>query len=1186
VFKQLAISSAFTLILSIALSQNVYADDAIRFNRDVRAVLADKCFACHGPDEKAREKNLRFDTEEGLFSTTEDGEEIIVRGNPDASALFKRITHPDIDERMPPEDFHAKLSAANIATLKAWIEQGAPWEGHWAFIPPTKPARPAIASAAWCRNEIDYFILKRLNEAGLSPSPEASKETLIRRASLDLTGLPPTPEEVDAFRLDNSRDAYEKVIDRLLGSPHFGERMAFPWLDAARYSDTNGYQRDTKRFMWLWRDWVIDAFNDNMPYDQFTVEQLAGDLLPEASLSQRVATGFNRNHRINGEGGIIPEEYAVEYVVDRVITTGSAFMGLTMECSRCHDHKFDPISQKEFYEFYAFFNSVPENGKGGERGNDVPVLKVPSEEDLARRTRLTGKINALKDELTAPNDRLDALQAQWEQDLANIFAELDWQVIEPTTLASQNGAELEHLEDGSVFAGGPNPDKEIYSITFEATRPFRSLKMELLTDERLVGNGPGRAPNGNIVVSGFEVERTPKNQPEAAALIPVTAAIAEEAQREGDFSIRNAIDDRVESGWATNSLKDHKPLTAIFVLDEDAVINAGDTITVRIKQESVHTQHSIGRFRLSESPNADVADWATPELGPWHYVGPMNDSRYGKEGKELFDAKLAPEEGYNADQKFGDLQWTEKPEWEDGKVVPLDQSAQSAHYLHRTIKTDVPTSLKLSLGSDDAIKVWLNGVLMLSNNTARGASADQETVELYLGAGNHDLLIKIVNFGGESGYYFRAIEDEGRALLALMNQLETPVSDRSEAAQQEIQRLFRMQDADWHQKTRQIDGMQKLLADYEAVIPTTMVMSEMDTPRDTHLLIRGVYNQPDETEKLFPSVPASLGEMDPSLPKNRLGFAQWLMDPSHPLTARVRVNHYWQMYFGKGIVKTSEDFGTQGIPPSHPELLDWLATYFVESDWDVKAMQKKIVMSATYRQQSHLNENHLSSDPENILLARAPRFRLPAEMIRDQALHVSGLLNSEIGGPSVRPYQPERMWSSLTFQDRGEFATNFYEPDSGDNLYRRGLYTYWKRTIPPPRMQIFNAAGREMCSMRQENTNTPMQAMALLNDPTFIEASRHLAQRMIKEGGDDVRTRVEYGYKLALATDPGPEQRAILVNGLEEYRVHFQRNKDDAAALIRVGDTEPDISILAPELAAYTMLASVMLNLDEVITRE
>lgn len=1185
VSRSLGFVSLLACLLTIVM-RPAYADDSIRFNRDVRPIIADRCFACHGPDESAREKNLRFDTKDGLFSVTEDGEAIVAPGDPDKSALFQRITHSDPDKRMPPEDFHAKLTERDIETFKAWIEQGAPWEGHWAFIAPSKPRQPAVSNANWCRNEIDYYILDRLNEAGLGPSPQAPKETLIRRVSLDLTGLPPTPDEVDAFLLDNSADAYEKVVDRLLASQHYGERMAFPWLDAARYSDTNGYQRDTKRFMWLWRDWVIDAFNDNMPYDQFTVEQLAGDLLPNATIPQRVATGFNRNHRINGEGGIIPEEYAVEYVVDRVITTGAAFMGLTMECARCHDHKFDPISQQEFYEFYAFFNNVPEQGQGGEQGNDLPILKVPSEEDIARRARLNGTIDSLKEQLIAPEERLDALQADWEKDLARTFAVMDWQAVEPDAFTSLNGAELELLEDNSIFAGGPNPDDEVYSLSFVADRTIRSLKLELLTDERLAGNGPGRAHNGNVVVSGFEVERSPRDESDAVESIPVASALAEVIQGGGDFSIGNAIDDDPESGWATNSGNDHKPLSAVIVLDDSVSIDEGDRITVRIRHESKHKQHSIGRFRLSQSPNAELANWAKPTFGPWHYVGPVTDTRYGKEGKELFDEVLAPEEGYDADRSYGELRWMERSEWDDGNTIQFTGRAEAAHYLHRVISADVPMSLQLSLGSGDAIKVWLDGNLVLAKNVSRDAAPDQETVQLYLGPGDHDLMMKVVNFDRFSGFYFKAIEDEGRGLLRLMAQLDSPAAERSETAQFEIQRLFRMQDSEWNQINHRIVRMNELLTDYEELIPTTMVMSEMDTPRDTFLLQRGAYDNPDESEELFPSVPDILGQMDPVLPRNRLGFARWLTDPAHPLTARVRVNHYWQMYFGVGLVKTSEDFGTQGIPPSHPELLDWLATYFIDSGWDVKGMQKKIVMSATYRQQSHTLENHTATDPENILLARAPRFRLSAEMIRDQALYVSGLLNPEIGGPSVQPYQPEKMWSSLTFQNKDAFSTNYYVADIGEKLYRRGLYTFWKRTIPPPRMQIFNAAGREMCSMRQEITNTPMQAMALLNDPTYIEASRHLAQRMIHEGGRKRKARVEYGYKLALAADPGAEKRAILLDGLKQYRKHFKKNKEEAEAFIHVGDSKPDDAIDADELAAYTMLASVLLNLDEVITRE
>jgi len=1185
VILSLAPSFALALLLALVIG-SAYADDSIRFNRDVRPIIADRCFACHGPDESARKKNLQFDTEVGLFGTTEDEKAVIVPGDPAKSTLFQRITHSNPDKRMPPEDFHAKLTAEDIEIIKGWIEQGAPWEGHWAYIPPVTPEQPDVSNAHWCRNEIDYYILNRLNEAGLSPSPQAPKNTLIRRVSLDLTGLPPTPDEVDAFLLDNGADAYENVVDRLLASPHYGERMAFPWLDAARYSDTNGYQRDTKRFMWLWRDWVIDAFNDNMPYDQFAIEQLAGDLLPNASISQRVATGFNRNHRINGEGGIIPEEYAVEYVVDRVNTTSAAFMGLTMECSRCHDHKFDPISQKEFYEFYAFFNNVPEQGKGGEQGNDVPVLRVPSEEDIARRARLNGTIDSLKEDLTAPEERLDALQSGWEQDLAHTFSLLDWQIIEPDTLASLNGAELEHLEDNSIFAGGPNADDEVYSISFRADRSFRSLKLELLTDERLADYGPGRADNGNVVVTGFEVDRSPNGEPGVVERVQVVSAIAEETQSGGDFSIRNTFDDQSETGWATNSAADHKPVTAIFVLADSVAIDVGDHITVRIKHESKHKQHNIGRFRLSQSPNGEVGNWAKPTLGPWHYVGPVKNTRYGKEGKELYDEVLGPEEGYDEDRSYGNLRWTEKSEWGDGKVIKFGGQAEAAHYLHRVISVDVPMSFHLSLGSGDAIKVWLDGNLVLAKNVSRDAAPDQETLALYLSPGDHDLMIKIVNFDRFSGFYFRPIEDDGRSLLALMAQLNSPVAERSETAQLEIQRLFRMQDREWNQIKQRIVRMEELLADYEELIPTTMVMAEMDTPRDTYLLNRGVYNNPDESEKLFPDVPAALGEMDSTLPKNRLGFAKWLTDTAHPLTARVRVNHYWQMYFDTGLVKTSEDFGTQGFSPSHPELLDWLATYFMESGWDVKGIQKKIVMSATYRQRSHIREDQVAKDPENILLSRAPRFRLPAEMIRDQALYVSGLINPEVGGPSVMPYQPDKMWSSLTFQNMDKFATNYYIPDSGDSLYRRGLYTFWKRTIPPPRMQIFNAAGREMCSMRQENTNTPMQAMALLNDPTYVEASRHLAQRMILEGGRKTEARVEFGYKLALASDPGAEKRSILVDGLKQYRKHFKLNKEDAEAFINVGDSKPDTSIKAEELAAYTMLASVILNLDEVITRE
>ncbi len=1179
------LSVAIGLCLPMAASLTpAMAEEPLDYNRDIRPIISDKCFACHGPDDKTRKKELRFDLEEGFLAKTSNGKAVIDPGNPGSSEFFHRITTEDLDDRMPPAESPLQLTDDDIALIKRWIAEGAQWQGHWAFIPPTKPALPNVSDSTWANNEIDYFVLSKLEKENLHPNKRAPKNTLIRRLSLDLTGLPPTPTEVDAFLADTSDTAYETLVDRLLDSPHYGERMAFPWLDAARYSDTNGYQRDTKRTMYPWRDWVINAFNSNMPYDQFTIEQLAGDLLPGSTLSQKIATGFNRNHRINGEGGIIPEEYAVEYVVDRVSTTSTTFMGLTMACARCHTHKFDPITQKEFFQFYSFFNNVPENGKGNERGNDKPFIQVPSPEDDKAKAALQTKIDTLKLSILGPDERLDTLQLAWEEELRDTFATLKWDIITPASVSAEHGTQLEILDDNSIFASGENPNQQVYSVNFEAPDTIRSFKLEILLDDRLPQRGPGRSPNGNIVLSDVEITRTSANG--KTEELKLTHALADFVQDLNRYHVKRAIDKNQKSGWATGSHERRENREAIFVLDESTPIKPGDQITVQLKHLSDITQHTLGRFRLSHASSGDIAKWSTPDLDEWHYLGPIPDEKTSN--NKLISKVYSPETEFDTSKKYGSEQvsWTKRSDWKDGSLAQFKTNVKGIHYLRRTINLDIPSTVSFSLGSNDSIKFWIDGEALLEKDVGRGAQKDQEKVTVFLNKGKHTILMKIANYGAGSGFYFALKNDAGQSILALMDQLEKPADQRDEKTVQQLRNVYRARDPQWAKQYETIKPLEEEMDKLNKKIVTTMIMEEMDEPRETYLLTRGEYDKPDKSEQLFPGVPASLGAMDESLPKNRLGLAKWLVSPDHPLTARVRVNHYWQQYFGKGLVQTSEDFGTQGMPPTHPRLLDWLAVHFVESGWDVKAMQKLIVMSATYQQSSIIDDKHLEVDPENILLARAPRFRLQAEMIRDQALTVSGLLNDTVGGPSVKPYQPDKMWSALTFQNMDEFDTNFYRQDTGDKVYRRGLYTFWKRTILPPRMQIFDAAGREACSMRNDATNTPMQAMVLLNDPTFIEAARRLAERMINEGGDTSANRIRYGYKLALAYDPDLERQQVLLGGLSDYQSHFNRNQEEAQQFINVGESTPDPTIPQSELAAYTMLASVMLNLDEAITRE
>jgi len=771
--------------------------DVVNFNRDIRPILASHCWQCHGPDSGARKAELRLDVQADTFA--DRGEyRVIDPGNPERSELLRRITSADADLRMPPADSARQLTAEQIDLLRRWIKQGAAWAEHWAFVPPSRPELPAVSHPSWPRNGVDFFVLARLDQESLQPAPPADPIVLLRRVTLALTGLPPTIREVDAFLEDNSSNAYERVVERLLASPRYGERMALVWLDAARYADTSGYQADWERLMWPWRDWVVQAYNANMPFDQFTIEQLAGDLLPGATLSQKLATGFNRNHRINDEGGSLDAEFEVEYVVDRVDTTSTVWLGLTAGCARCHDHKYDPVSQKEFYRLYAFFNNVPEKGIDGRKGYAVPHIEIPNQ-------RVQEKLRQLKGQL----------------------------------------------------------------------------------------------------------QRLQTKQSEANADSPRKAALSKE-------------------------------VTAL--------------------QETI---------------------------------------------KEL-----------------------------EPRVV-------------------------------------------------------------------------------------------------------TPV----------------------------------------------MVMQELPEGRATYLLKRGAYDQPDKQEQLSPAIPRVFGSLPANAPSNRLGLAQWLVSPGNPLTARVTANRLWQNHFGMGLVPTSENFGSRGERPSHPDLLDWLATELVRLNWNVKAMHRLIVTSATFRQSSHFTAELLQRDPANRLLARGPRRRLSGAAIRDQALFVSGLWCELMEGPPVKPYQPEGLWKELSFAS-GKTTVDFYVQDHGESLYRRSLYTFWKRTVAPPRMSVFDGTGREMCRVRVELTNTPLQALTLQNDITFVEAARQLARRMITEGGITPDERLTYGWRLALVRAPGEDELHILRRALDRYLSTYRENHDEALRLLNNGESQRDAQLDVAQLAAFTMVAQTILNLDETIVRE
>lgn len=986
------------------------AADRVQFNRDIRPILSDKCFFCHGPDKNHREGDLRLDVREDALAR-----HALVPGQPDESLLIQRIVSEDADERMPPPGSHKELAPKQKELLKRWISEGAEYQPHWAFLPPDKPRPPELAleldePRVVIRNPIDAFIVAKLRAEGLQPSPEATKEALIRRVSLDLTGLPPTVEEVDQFLCDQSEAAYEKVVDRLLKSPHYGERMAIDWLDAARYADTNGYQVDRDRELWLWRDWVIRAFNDNMPFDQFTVEQLAGDLLPDATLDQRVATGFHRNHMLNEEGGIIPAEFLAEYTADRVETTGAVWLGQTFNCARCHDHKFDPFTQRDFYALKAFFHNVPEQGVGqyGKpiRENAPPFVEVASSEDAAALAQLEAQSQAYRTERENLLQQASIGLAEWARQVCT--APVQWQPIEMVAKSEGDAATGATVEKHSIeIAPRSGQDKpNIVRVRLPAgVVTALSVEGTATVDTQ-----------ANLKWRGVRLRRGKQTLEMRPAETVDSLTMAESAK---------LLDDKSETSIAQSG-KAGQPLRAVFELATRLQNEAPATITVELDFESP-TEPSTWQFF-------------------WTDIDPQ----------QLMPAKI------------------------------------------------------------------------------------------------RELARKLA-------------EAEGEPLAS--------------AEQKELANFRAVHSPEYHRLTAASQALDEQMRAVRDRIPTTLVMAEMAEPRPTFVLLRGAYDKPGEA--VTAATPAALPPLDDALPRNRLGLARWLVAADHPLTARVTVNRFWQQVFGTGLVRTSEDFGSQGEPPSHPELLDWLAVTFRESGWNVKQLMRLMVTSATYRQRSDLSGQLAVRDPENRLLARGPRQRLMAELVRDQALAVSGLLVTTIGGPSVKPYHPAGLYEQVT---AGK-GTNVYVPGEGVALFRRSLYTYWKRSVPHPAMLLFDAPFRETCSMRRPRSNTPLQALNVMNDPTYVEAARMLASRMLREGGQTTESRLTYAYRTVLSRGPTSREIEVLCAAVERCRADFANDGAAAAALVEVGTTRPDARLDTAELAAYTTVASTLLNLDETIMK-
>ena len=981
-------TSVIRILGLLGLLVAAQAETVIDFNRDIRPVISRNCLTCHGPDEHERKAGLRLDDRDSA-TKARDGQQTIVPGDAEASLLIRRIRSTDPEDLMPPPKSHKQLTTDEIGLLETWITQGAPYADHWAFIPPNKAN---IGESAvyhhWAKNPIDPFILDQLERKELSPLEEASRRLLLRRVTFDLIGLPPSIEDLRAFEKDSHFNAYDRGLDRLLASPRYGERMTLAWMDAARYGDTSVMHADGNRDMWPWRDWVLNAYNHNKPFDEFTVEQLAGDLLPNASVKQQVASGFNRNHATSDEGGAIPEELRVEYVVDRVKTTANVWMALTMECSQCHDHKYDPISQKEYYQFFAYFNNTTDPGMQTRNGNQKPFARVLTKD-------LKGQLGKVGQRITALENRR--------------------QVTEP-------------------------PQAEV-------------------------------------------------------------------------------------SAW------------------------------------------------IASTKGSATAD--KPKFSEWQQLGPFK----AKDGKQAFRKDFGPEaKAANVDvsKKHGKKSWqNSEPAWEDGKTHALAISENSALYLAREIVS--PSSMKATiyLGSDDGIKAWLNGKSIVSKDTQRSIAANQEKAEVTLNPGKNQLLMKIVNRGSQGGFYFR-LHAEGfpKEIVALLK--SDPTSNKLATFYKE--KLW-AEGLEMDHKITELRSQEKTMVDSA---PTSMIMEDnRDKPRVTYILNRGQYDQPKKDQPVSPGLPASLPPLPEDASANRLGLAQWLTQPNHPLTARVAVNRYWAMLFGEGIVRTIGDFGSQGAWPSHPDLIDWLAVDFVESGWNVKRMLRQMVTSATYRQSSRITPASQQHDPENRLLAHGPRFRLQGELIRDQALAISGLLVEQVGGRGVKPYQPLNIWNEVSLN--GGLR---YKQDNADKLYRRSMYTFWKRSAPMPNMMIFDAPSREKCTLQRPRTNTPLQALVTLNDPQFVEAARVLAQRLLLN--DRLKTdnqRINDAYELGTGRTATERELTLIRDILRKKRQIFQATPKDAEALLGVGESPRNSTLDSSEHAAWTIVAQLILNLDESLTR-
>ncbi|WP_404304791.1 PSD1 and planctomycete cytochrome C domain-containing protein [Neorhodopirellula lusitana] len=1206
----------------------VQADDAdspvpeTDFRNEIRPLLSDHCFACHGPDEHDRQADVRLDTAEGI-------DDVVDAEHWNDSLILERIRSNDPDMVMPPADYHKPLDAHSIALLEAWIKSGAEFEAHWAFVAPQRTDGGSVAESADVAptdksTRIDYWINKAIVEKGLSPNGPADRNALARRVALDLTGLPPTWADVQSFVHDKSPAAYETFVDRLLQSPAYGEHMGRYWLDIVRYADTHGMHFDNYREMWPYRDWVINAFNDNKPFDEFITEQLAGDLLPDATLEQQIASGFNRLNVTTNEGGSIYAEVFARNVIDRTDAFGTVFLALTTGCAVCHDHKFDPIAQKDYFALSAFFNSLDARALDGNKKDHAPVISVPSEQQSEELTEVRAEIARLNDQLQGPIEEVDTAQRQWQRSLATPPQRVI-QDMTPVHASSRQGSVVA-INGDDVVVSEPSAKDVIEILLPIPSGKWQALELHAVTDKE--HPRVGTAVNGNAVLSEITVQRRVPGS-DTWTDVAIQSGSASFQQDSSSFAIEKAFDGEIHNndGWGVGGQQRTGPRFAEFrfaepLLAVDPPPSAADAppgpantvhrsantenddqaqpteeLRIQLSYLTKHTHHLLRsvRFRLLKTSAEDAA-WQRIQLGDVHTAGPFpiegSDAGY----REKIAGELQSKFDHQSPIRYqdNDYQWQLRDDVTPVLINRLGHAdgTSSVTVMHQTLNSVVNQSVNLLVDSDEGHVVYFNGKKVGSKPTADKFEPLKRSYSLDLVEGDNHLFIRTIHAhdkdqpegdeqdGADSresklvyAFQSRHVELPSQVLDELHALADVPLDQQQPDQASALQAFYRSTYCDvpaWIALQDMRNGVLKYEKELIGKIPTTLIWKETAQPREAFILQRGQYDDPGE--KVSRETPGFLPPMDSSAPRNRLGLARWLTSPENPLTSRVAVNRFWQQLFGTGLVKTSEDFGSQGEPPSHPELLDELAIDFRDSGWDVKTLMKRLVMTDAYRRDNRAAPKMLEVDPTNRLLARGPRFRLDAEVLRDQMLAVSELLVDQQGGPSVKPPQPAGLWAAVGYTSSN---TATFVADEGEKIHRRSVYTFWKRTSAPAVMSTFDAPSRESCTARRERTNTPLQALLLLNEPQTLEASKQLAINTLA-AQDDKHQRLQHLFESVTLRKASPTEMATLTDLVADLTAYYASNPDESIALVHAKDSN---------LAAWTIVANTLLNLDEVVSK-